>query len=64
MKSNDKRQSEIEEEMKKVEIIENRMKEMNELLKDSMYHIEEEERVKNIKSNDKKESENKEEMIN
>ena len=43
MKSNDKRESEIEEEMKKVEIIENKTKEMDELLKDSMYHIEEEE---------------------
>ena len=56
MKSNDKRQSEIEEEMKKVEIIKNQMKEMDELLKDSVYHIEEEERVKNMKSNDKEES--------
>ena len=59
MKSKDKRESEIEKEMKKVETIENKMKEMNEL-----YNMEEEERAKNMKSNDKKESENKEEMTN
>ena len=63
MESNDKRESEIEEEMKKVEIIENKMKEMDELLKNSVYHIEEVERIKNMKNNDKKESKKQEEMI-
>ena len=61
MKSNDMRESKIEEEMKKVELVENKMKEMDELLKDSVYHIEKEERVKNMQSNDKEESKTKEE---